>query len=260
MIDYDRLTNAIAGQFRRIDNNFIVCAEQEFLHKTDIDANKMYVVVSYGQASLNLNKCELPISITIVGLENEIDKTQAILDTYSVTYNNTALLDNFIQHYTTASVQENYLEIGRGFRSGYSIDGLLLVAEFVNISKIQFKYGDNESDYETIDLINYDDLCEASLNPQDYPNYYKTKSYGSFQTLAFSITAYPDSNSELFKKLLKWKWDNSVSHANDTFLIKPVINGVTLDFSIDYMEFKCSSFKYSKIIEEFPAYSVTFTL
>lgn len=259
MINYENLINLIAKQFKQIDDNFVFCNEQAFLNGIEIDENKMYVVISFGSTSVNLNKAELPISITIVAQENEIDRTQNILDKYSYTFNNTNLDGYIPQFYTTADIQENFLQVGNGFRSAYAIEGLLLVAEFITTNKVKFKYGDGENDYEEFDIIAYNDNAEASLNPQDYPDCNKIKSYGTFQTLTFSITGYPKKNSELIKKLFTWKWDSTTNHANDIFLFSPVFNGID-DLNIGYLEFKCLGFTYSSVIEEFPSFTASFSL
>ena len=261
MINYSELTNLIAGQFKQIDNNLVICDEQMFFKNQRLDPNTMYVVISYGQTSINLNKADLPLSITIVGNENEIEKTQLILDTYCSTFNNTLLNNVIPQYYTTAESQENFIEVGKGFRSAFAIEGLLLVSDnFITISKVKFKYGEGENEYEEFKVTSYNDNCENSLNPQDYPDKNKISSYGTFQTLSFAITGYPNGDSHLIQKLILWKWDLTVNHSNDTFLFMPIFDNLPADFQLDYIPFKCLSFSYNSVIEEFPVISATFSM
>ena len=264
-IDYGSILNLIREEMeltRRSDERFsefkLVVEDERLLAKSkDRSPDTMYIQVKFGAASTNFGQAVLPLSMEVIGINQDVQLTQELLSIFVNTYNRLSVGD-IMQFFLTPVVSQNNIPIYEGYRSLFIVSATFVISnKFITINELKYKTGDDE--YETVEVIGYNDSVEAALNPQPYPDGKgRTKSYGSYQTFAFSITTYPDSNKQLIKDLWAWKYDFSKSHANDTFIFSCTFKNTTTSFTDK--EFKCKSVDSVEKIGEQPLITITFTL
>lgn len=261
-INYQNITDLIFTEFSTIINNnpkykditLFVDNEQEFIHREKIDnPQSLYVVVKFGEATVNFGSSILPITLLVFGLGNKIALTQELLNEFVNSFN--LNLSNGIQQiYMSPNAIQHFIEASDDFRSLFSIGGTILIGS--NISRLEsLIYTNDKGVEESIQVLSYDDETVQNVNPQPYSGTFgKTKSYVNFQTFTFSITTYPiDSNLVNDVMRVKYKEDN----INRDFKIDlSFTNGITMKgFS-----FKLSNSKYINKIGETPIITMTFTL
>ena len=263
-IDNQNIIDAITMQFLAIKNsndkydgiNFIVGNEQIF-DRISKEYN-VYIVVKFGQSTVDFGQAILPLTLNILGLDNEINITQEFLNEYVNTYNRYTS-GGIMQLYTTPSVNLNFADIYDGYRSLFSIGGTFLVTEntITTLNSLQYK---KSTTYYDIPVLSYSDHTDVNLNPQPYTNTNGfTKSYADFQTFGFSIATYPDFNNELIKDLWKFRFNKSSgAQQNTSFTLKGTFEGL-LDGFTDW-EFKCKSIEFNQKIGEIPVVVITFSL
>ena len=253
--------------------NFIVSDEQMFIKIKDKNPNTTYIVVRFSSAAINFGQATLPLELSVLGIQNNIKLVQDFLNDFVSRYNLNSE-NNITQLYMTPRASLNFNEAYNGFRTLFSVTGTLIIGDnTIRMSELFYYYPGwaEGEDPEMIQVIAYDDSGEASLNPQPYPDTFgRTKSYGSFQTFAFSIVLYPDASKKLIQKLFQWKFDFSKSHQNDSFEFKMKFDNMDLDFDdtethtprdvTDKLEVKCKNVDFTQKIGEIPVINATFTL
>jgi len=263
-IDYKSIVDLIRQEFivlQRSDDKFseiLFDVEDERLlaKNKDRDPKRLYIQIKFGAAN-TFGQASVPFSLETIGINQDTELTQEFLESFVNTYN-TVTVGNAQQFFLTPVVSQNNIPIYEGYRSLFIISGtVIILPDLIAIDSFQYINEDNET--EDIEIIAFNDVAEASLNPQPYPNTGgRAKSYGSFMTNAFTITLYPDANKEFVQKLFAWKYDKTRSHQNDTFKMNIVFKDT--EYNMNAWEFKCRSCEFAWKIGESPAITATFTL
>lgn len=280
-VPYDAIINLIEEQFATVKArntdfssiNFVVADEQSFVKIKDKNPKYLYIVVRFSPASINFGQATLPLEFVVAGVQNETRLTQAFLNAFVNAYN---LKDenDVTQLYMTPRVSLNFNDVYNGFRSLFSVSGTWLIGDnTIRLSDLMFYVngGIEGEEPEHIKVLTYNSTGEGSLNPQPYPDTKgRTKSYGSFETFAFSIVIYPDGSKKFVQKLFQYQFDFSKSHQNDDFAFRLKFNNMDLDFEnpnehtlrdiTDLKNFKCKAIDYNFKIGDIPAINATFTL
>ena len=253
--------------------DFVVSDEQMFTKLKDKNPKTVYIVVRFSAASINFGQATLPLELSVIGIQNEIKNTQNFLNEFVSKYN-LKYENNITQLYMTPRASLNFNEVYNGFRTLFSITGTWVIGDNT-IRMAELSYyplgGVSGEEPEIIPVIAYVDITENSLNPQPYPDTHgRTKSYGSFQTFAFTLTLYPDGSKKFIQKLFKMKFDTSSSHQNDSFAIKLKFANMDLDFEntsthtprneTEIWTYKCRSVEYVQKIGEIPVINVSMSL
>lgn len=277
VINYAEILALLEAQFAAIKAsdtttfgklNIVVGDEQAFIKDQDKTPDSVYIVVKFGQASINFGQSVLPITIQVMGTHNKIRTTQNLLNKFASTYNRTEV-SGVQQLYMTPTANLNFSEVFTGFRTIFSLFCTFVISNgtLIKVQKIEYSYSTTESGKtvtktETIDVIHFSDQTQNSLDSNPYPdNNGRAKSYGAFQTSAFSIVTYPDGSKQFFKDIFKWKYDNTRSHQNDTFSMKIVFSncGMT-ENEFATWNYKCHSANFEQVIGENPTITISFAL
>jgi hypothetical protein len=244
-----------------------------FTRLKDKSPKTIYIVVRFSPAAINFGQATLPLELAVIGVENEIRNTQNFLNEFVSTFNLNSD-NNITQLYMTPRASLNFNEVYSGFRTLFSVTGTWIIGDnTIRMSSLLFyPLGGIDGEVpEVIPVIAYNDTTENSLNPQPYPNTHgRTKSYGSFQTFAFSIVLYPDGGKKMIQKLFKLKFDVTSSHQNDSFVFQLRFDNMDLDYEntnphtpkdvTEIWTYKCKNVDFEQKIGEIPALAVTFTL
>ncbi len=277
-IKYDEILDILQSEFATIqlskseysDLSFVVADEQMFAKTKDKSPNAIYIVIHFGDATTNMGQAILPVELFVLGQQNKVDLIQSFLSDFVYTYNLNVNSDNTItQLYMTPNRSINFNEVYNGFRTLFNMTGTFVIGDnTIRLSSLQYYYEEEElvdgetvivEKQEDIIVLSYDDLTENSLNPQPYMNTNgRTKSYGSFQTFAFTILIYADGSKKLCQSLMAWKFDDTRSHQNDTFVFSGTF--ANSNTNMPKWNFKCRSADFSQKIGEIPAFSATFAL
>ena len=235
----------------------IVEDEQSWIKDNTRNPNAIYIVVHFTDAAINFGQAVVPVTLEVLSIQNEIELTQAFLNEFVSNYNRTQIND-ITQLYLTPSVSLNFNEVYEGFRSLLTLQSTFIIGNnTVRLETLTYYYGDNQS--EEIEILSYNDTSENSLNPQPYFNTKgRTKSYGSFQTFAFSIVTYPDGSKQLIKDIMAMKFDVTRSHQNDTFKFSGTF--ANSDVNMPLWEFKCKEANFEQKIGEIPVCTLGFSL
>ena len=260
VVNYRDIVDTIASQLYVIkpeDINIVIEDEQSWNKEVNRSPNTVYIVVRFSDASTNFGVAIVNVTMEVMSLQNEIERTQALLNQYVTEYNRKQDGDT-IQFYLTPVVNLNFNEVYEGFRSLLTVEGTFIIGNnTIRLDTLTYYYGDNQS--ETIEIIAYNDSSENSLNPQPYPEMKgRVKSYGSFQTFAFSIVTYPDGTKQLMQDIMKWKFDTTESHQNDTFEFSGTF--VHSDISMPKWKFKCKQADFNQKLGDIPVITLGFSL
>lgn len=261
LVDYEKITNIIYGNFYKIINNnedykglkLFVDTEEQFLRREHIeDEEALFIVVKYGEATINYGSCVLPINLVVFGLANNIEKTLKLLNEYTKTFN-LNINGDIQQLYNTPHGLSNFGETSNDFRSLFTLSGIILIGnEVVRLSNIIYHDGENE---EYLSVLSFDDDATNILNPQPYGNSDgRAKSYSTFQTYTFSITLY-NSNFKLIKDVMNVKYGKLSSNTDFIFSFA-FSNGI----EVNKWKFKYKNAKLISKIGETPIVSLTFSL
>lgn len=282
IIPYKQIITLIEDQFQVIKSentdfkniSFIVSDEQMFNKIKDKKRDTLYIVLRFGAASFNYGQATLPLEMAVLGFDNEVEKTQAFLNAFVGKYN-LSQSGSMTQLYMTPRVSLNFNEVYNTFRSLFSVTGTFVIGDnTIRMSAINFYINGGEDPNEVPELIkvlSYNDSTTNSLNPQPYSDEKgRVRSYGSFQTFAFSVLIYPDGSKKLVQKLMKMKFGPEENHQNDTFCFSLTFDNLDLDFdnsaehtpvnTTSIWKYKCRNADFNQKIGEIPAISITFSL
>lgn len=256
-VDYEYLVEKITGQLLACRNSdpaysgieLKVENERQFAIEKEMKPNTIYVVLHYGEASVNFGQVILPIDFKIVSERNKIELSQALFALFVSTYN-MKRSGTMAQFYTTPTVEEAFVEIKNGWRASLSFAGAFLI-------------GSSESDYvleldyegEAIDFLTFAESYKNDLRPQPTPNgggY--ARSVSGFATHAFTISTYM-TTSAFCKKLNAQRYSDDTENTTYKFTLK--LNSGT---AFTDREYKCLSIDVSQKIGDSTIITVAFSL
>lgn len=267
VIDYNAILNKIGEQIIEIKNkyseykdiDFEVADEQAFLSENHDTPSSTYIVVRFTGASTSLEQAVLPVTLTVMGFPNEIEKTQDFFNKFISEFNLKVDGDT-TQLWMSPQVILNFGEVLNTYRSLFTVSGQFLIGNgTIRLEKLTYYYTNENQELksEVIPIIGFSDVSEASLNPQPLTDKKgRVNSYGSFITNAFSIVTYPNKNLQFIKDIWKWKYDFSNKHQNDNFNLN--LNFGSGVQSCGYSTWKCRSANFNQRIGDIPTVQISF--
>lgn len=116
----------------------IIGKEQQFMYEEDFKPNNIYGVVRFGATDINFGSQVVPITLTFLSEQNNIELAQNLLYTFAQTYNLTRGLDNTIQQvYTSPEITSNFNLAYDGFKSIMFLSGTFIISKNANFYKFK---------------------------------------------------------------------------------------------------------------------------
>lgn len=182
----------------------IVCDEQIFAKKKNVDPNSIYIVVKFGTASFDFGQALVPITINAVSEQNKLDICQKLLFDLAVEYTQKAPIesagfpstDYAKQIWNTPNVINNFNEVYVGFRSLFYMTGTLIIGHHSSpIDELWFNKGEANAVKISDWMITFSDSFDVYPDTQAF---YTTSGIGKTAaktaSYAFSITLFKVSN------------------------------------------------------------------
>lgn len=257
--EFLRIPAIIQSQFDQVSGGRVfVVDEQAFAKLSGEDiSGRMIAVVRVGSATANYGQVALPVSITLMGLKNEIAFSKSIATEYALRFNlKTPTPEaNYLQFYNTPSVVQNFNQAGDGYSSLLSMSGYFLFGGTTNyITSIT--YNDPDAGSEPIPFVSAQLNLTIANNTQPIPSANGlAKSIAQYGILSFSFSAYLNGGalvSSLFG-LINLPSEAKVD-AEYEFTI------TLLDGTEITKGFRLVSFAPSQALGSLPVYACGFTL
>ena len=256
-IDYEAILEKIHGQLiacRNSDPSFarielVVENERQFTIEQEMKPNTIYVVIHYGESSVNFGQLILPVNFDIISERNKIELVQKLFLLYTTAYN-LKRNGNLAQFYSTPVVENAFVEIKNGWRANLSFSGAFIV-------------GASNSDYvkeldyngDPIDILSFNESYKNDLRPQPTPDGGGfAHSVSGFATHSFSITTYL-TTSAFCKKLNDQRYNDNMEDTTYSFTL--VLNSGT---AFTNRAYKCLSIEIGQKIGDSTIVSVAFSL
>lgn len=262
MIDYGELTNTLRGAFAQIAKlekykgiAWSLDDEQAFLKNEALDEGKnLYIVAQYGEASTSLGSFVLSVSLTALGLRDEVTTARDFLTDFATNYNLRSIgVYTIIAN--TSSIASNFNESGNGYRSLCTMSILIVYGGNAPIKFARLTYEEGDTTTE-IPLLEFQDQAHNNLAPQVYGDTNgRTKSYCVSQTYTFNITTY-SINTPLINKVNSVKYGNDSQENNDFVFSLQLSNGQ----GFKKWHFKLSNATLSHTIGNIDGVGLSFTL
>lgn len=116
----------------------IIGKEQQFMYEEDFKPNNIYGVVRFGATDINFGSQVVPITLTFLSEQNNIELAQNLLYTFAQTYNLTRGFDNTIQQvYTSPEITSNFNLVYDGFKSIMFLSGTFIISKNANFYKFK---------------------------------------------------------------------------------------------------------------------------
>lgn len=265
-IDYGSITSALRGAFAKIAKSekykglsWSLDDEQAFLKSESLDDSKsLYIVAQYGEASTSLGSYVLSVTLTALGLRDEVATARDLMSDFATSYN-TKNAGEYTIIANTSSIASNFNEVGNGYRSLCSMAILIVYngANPIKFGKLVYIETKDGTETETeIPLLDFQDQTHNSLAPQTYGDSNgRTRSYATSQTYNFNITTYSLDNP-LIRKVNSVKYDGA-SQENATFTFTLRLNNGQ---GFTKWAFKLANATYTHSIGNIDGVGLTFTL
>ena len=246
--------NQVKGLDERFETiNFYVDDEQTFIKReNNYDVKSLYIVLKYGEATLNYGSSVIPLTLLIFGVGDKFELTKEFLNKFVSMFN--LIKDGQYQYiYSSPYVLSNFNEVGYSFRSLFTINCSVLIKNkgLYYIEKILYED-------EEVDVLDFKDDLMIQLNSQPYSNTNgETKSYASMGTYTFSIMLY-GVDSKLINDCLDLKYQYTDINKDFMFTIK--LKSTSSSYKgFENKAFKLKNFHYEENIGKTPVCSLTFT-
>ncbi len=231
IINYENIISAISSQIQVVWEELVASkdetvskmikeiksieiSDEQYYRKEEEDRTlrrgTVYLVVRFGAGSINYGASVSSISITALGVANQVKPVQLLLSVFSSTWTTKNLaqelknargksleISNAMQVWNTPEVISNFNIVDTDFRNLYKITGNIVVgASAVRIGKLTYYYDeDNEENNETVNIMSFQDGFSSSLDTQPFGNIHGfTQSEVNFSTYTFAISTYLLSN------------------------------------------------------------------
>lgn len=195
---YDEIVELTKAQFEQcrvqlnLDKNVVVYNERTFEGlDNDLEENTIYVIVHFELGTIMLGGTIQPIMLEVISEENSIEIAYNLLLTYGQTFNYnipTVESGSFVQQvYTTPTIQENFAEVGKGYRAILNTNGTIIYGDDISgVSAISVS-GGTIATAERILFTSVDTELQISPNSANLGNNNsRTKTLNKFAT--FSMT------------------------------------------------------------------------
>lgn len=257
-MDFLDIPSIIQAQFDEIAPGRVkVCDEQAFLSVTPEEARERIVAVCrLGSATSNYGQTALPVTVSFMGLQNEIRTTKRIVAEYALRFNlkTPTAKANYLQFYNTPSVVQNFGQSADGYASILSMGGYFLFAgETDYITSITYE---GEEGDEEIRFVSAQFSLTMQNNTQPVPDGNGlTRSVTQYGVLSFSFSAYL-SRGGLADRLFDFIADPTEGKANGSYAFRiGLLGGRELSLAM-----KLATFSPSQSIGSLPVYAAAFTL
>lgn len=246
--------------------DIVLTNEQQFVKKSNYDANKIYIVVKFLEATLFYGQIIQPININAVGIQNNVDVCQRLLTEFANKYNlnddlylddnRTVLLKQF---FNAPQVTSHFEQVYEGFRTLLYLSGSFLIGENTNsIESVEVEnILDEDGNPYKIQFLSAQWSYDIQLDSQAYTGTNnRTKSFAKIGTLSISFTIYL-KNDAFCNKILDIAWNKDTGKGNATsFDFTVTFKSKTVIKSMPFYMVNCTN---QQNIGEFPPISVTFT-
>lgn len=201
----------------------IIVSDEQFFRKQEANRalrrGTVYLIVRFSAGSINYASSVTPVSIYGLGVANQVKPVQLLLGTFASYWTTKNLRDgltkrqdgqtqnlivsDMLQVWNTPEVISNFNVVDDDFRNLYRVTGNIVIGpEAIRVGTLTYYYGEGSSDYETINIMSFQDGYRTSLDSQPFGNTNGfTQSEVNFQTYTFSISTYL-LNSHLARDLL----------------------------------------------------------
>lgn len=259
-IDYLSIEQMIEGQLIAARNSdvkyedlrIIVENERQFTIDKRRTEKTIYVVINYGEASVNFGQSVLPMSFKVITERNTFERAREILMAFATTYNMTRN-GSCLQIYTTPRMINAFQDVADGWRATLVMDSTFIIgsgktnsieALYLIVDKFKFP----------VEMLDYRETYGNDLRPQVYPdNGGYGKSISGFATFAFSVTTYY-TTSKLCELLDAQRYQDNKENTGYRFeIVTKQGNSITRDY-------KCAGISLSQKIGENATITATFTL
>lgn len=255
-LNYQAIISALQYQANSLISNNekyndLVCyfVNEQAFDKRKLKSNEMLVVVRFGSASVLQGKLDVAIYFDIIGLPNEIEKTQEFFTDYALLFNES---DNngILQYYNTPSVANRFNDYGYETRTTLSMQGALVISLTEGIVDIAV-FNKDTNEYESVRFLgeeldaNFTPLPEATGDSNG-----ENRTTNQAKTITFSFSTYI-INNYFVSKVINIALNNAANF-NETINIKVNIGDI-YEFDRDFVVQSC---KLKREIATTPTLSV----
>lgn len=188
-----------------------VSDEQSFNIKrgnSQLEKGALYIVVKFGNGPINYATSVAPISLLTLGTANKVRPAQLLLSVFSSTWTtknlNQDLQDGegnsledadtkqMLQVWNTPEIVTNFNEVYSEFRNLFRVSGNIVFGpSAVRVGTLTYYWGTGSTDYETINIMSFQDGYRASMDSQPFGNTEGfAQSETNFSTYTFAISTY----------------------------------------------------------------------
>lgn len=153
-----------------------VSDERQFIKNNIKEDNAIYLIVKFGEGTLNYGATFLPITIEAITVQNKIELCKQFLFDYTQTYNLVSS-NNIMQSYTTPTNTIDFIEMFVGYRSLFEISAVFLIAQ--NSNTFNFEYFNDKGEWEKIEAI---DMKLSFSNQLDSQPFFNTNNFAKSET------------------------------------------------------------------------------
>lgn len=229
-LNYQEIVNALQYQFNlllqtdeRFNDYIVRVVNEQGFEKEPLKSNEMLVLVRFGAASVLQKKVDLPITFTIIGLPNEIEKTQEFFNIFVLTYNEQDL-NGMLEYFDTPSVSNRFTEYGKEFRTSLQMDGALVISLTNGLVDMQI-FNEETQEFESIRFLNEE--LESTFAPLPEPtgdSNGRNITTNQANTITLSFSTYLNQ-SYFVRESIRYGFDKTLSF-NKRFLFRLDISGI----------------------------------
>lgn len=164
----------------------------------------VFVVVKYGDSSLNQGQPIIPVTLTVFGEPGTLDKARTLLSAFAKG-NNLRRSGGILQQWSLPRIDMPFVDTGIGIRTLFTMEGIFTFAgDIGNQVTILAFVGDDGVETE-VSIVSFTESFHNSLRPQPLSDGSgRTESRSAFGTYSFGISANLTKNA-FFSRLLDVK-------------------------------------------------------
>lgn len=227
--------NALISKVEKYNDLVCYFVNEQAFDKRKLKSNEMLVVVRFGGASVLQGKLDVAIYFDIIGLPNEIDRTQEFFTDYALMFNEIDS-NGILQYYNTPSVANRFNDYGYETRTTLSMQGALVITLTDGIVDIAV-FNTDTQEYESIRFLG--DELSVSFAPLPEPtgdSNGENITTNQTKTITFSFSTYVINNF-FVNKIINISF-NENANFNEKINIKVNFNGI-YEFNRDFVVSNC---------------------
>lgn len=223
-LNYQAIINALQFQANALISkvekyNDLVCyfVNEQAFDKRKLKSNEMLVVVRFGSASVLQGKLDVAIYFDIIGLPNEIERTQEFFTDFALSFNGIDS-NGILQYYNTPSVANRFNDYGYETRTTLTMQGALVISLTEGIVDIAV-FNTDTQEYESIRFLNEELTINFTPLPEPTGDSNgENITTNQSKTITFAFSTYYENNY-LIKNILQTSLDKDRSF-NKRFLMR----------------------------------------